>query len=114
MKRGKTARKTVSTSNLLTGCRYKLSQPLLFKCYNKVLGEALEKIAEADFVTLTLDGWSRVQNSDHVLNFVICGYGFAIFLDVKVTGVDKVSHCHVFLVAQIPHTLLCFVGIRLL
>ena len=50
--------------------RFKLSNPLLDKEYNRVDAESMEKIAGADCVAIMCDGWSNRRN-EAIISFIV-------------------------------------------
>lgn len=67
-----------------------MSNKLLLRLYNQVFGNVHRAMLRAPYIAIATDGWSRTQGSQHVYNFMACGYGFSYFLDMFVSGREKV------------------------
>jgi hypothetical protein len=66
------------------------SNTLLCEVFNMVWEEMIPRLTEADFLNMSLDGWSRTQGGEHVINFMAAAFCFSYFVDMKVAGVEKV------------------------
>jgi hypothetical protein len=71
--------------------RWQLANTLLVLVHSLVHEGVKEKIAKTEWLTVTEDGWSRTQGSSHLINFMLCAWGFSIFQDMVEATVDKVT-----------------------
>lgn len=76
--------------------RWQLSNTLLFAVYNEVAAHVQQVLAGAVYITLATDGWSRKQGDRHIINFMACYPGNAVFIDMHAAGAEKVTASYMF------------------
>lgn len=54
-----------------------ISGPLLLKAFQDVAGAVHKLLNKTEYITITMDGWSRTQGSTHIINYMGCGPGLA-------------------------------------
>lgn len=69
--------------------RQKLSNQLLYAIFCTVAAEVKAAICRAPYVVLFLDGWSRSQGSNHILNFMAAIPGFCFFMDMAAANTQS-------------------------
>ncbi|KAJ9513396.1 hypothetical protein QJQ45_001428 [Haematococcus lacustris] len=77
--------------------RYELSGSLLIALYITVMMDVKQRVAEAPFVALTMDGWAKSMGAAHLLGVcaVLAGR-VSVFLDVINTAGHKILLLHAF------------------
>lgn len=68
-----------------------LATLLLYAVYNEVRTEVDNLLCSTPAVGLAMDGWSRTKGGRHIFTMMACGWAFAVFVDMRSAGTEKVG-----------------------